>query len=257
METSVCLFLILLMILLLYAIVKPYCTKLEHFSIKSNKEGPNILFVGSAHGNEPAGYEGLKMLQSAFEKGLLKVTKGSITIIPLMNPCGKMLHLRFQPHQILIGHAIDLNRNFGKRKGDKGRCTVSREIEEAVSRADIVIDMHEGYDFHNINPESMGSCLFPGKTEWSEKLATEMVQDLNETITFSPNPSYSVLDIQFQVKKDWDDIPGTLRWYCNQHDKDYILIETTGQGDIQPLDIRALQNYQLAISACKRLGVIN
>jgi hypothetical protein len=36
-------------------------------------------------------------------------------------------------------------------------------------------------------------------------------------------------------------ILGSLNYYANQLDKDYLLIETTGQNNIQPIDIRVDQ----------------
>lgn len=244
--------------------VKPYCTNIEKYTYNSHVEGPHIVLVGSAHGNEPAGDKALRMLRDALDKKLFRLKKGKITIIPCMNPCGKKLGIRFQPHQILIGHAIDLNRNFGTLIGKQGTCTVSRKIEHILSDADFVIDMHEGYDFNNRNPNSMGSGIFPGNSKLSQDIAYEIKDELNETIVTVPpikrrwyENEYVLEDFKFKVLPDWDDIEGTLRYYCNTHGKDYILIETTGQANVQPLIVRALQHYQLAISACKKLNVLD
>ena len=48
----------------------------------------------------------------------------------------------------------------------------------------------------------------------------------------------SLIDSKHEIK-------GSLHYYANINDKNYILIETTGQNDIQPMNIRVQQGYDI------------
>lgn len=258
---------------ILYYLLKPVCTNIETFRFDSGVAGPHILLVGSVHGNEPAASVAFKQLADELRDGAKVLQKGRITILPSCNPCGKAVSMRWLPHQLLLFHAIDLNRNFAKKPNQRGRCTISRMIEDLAREADLVIDGHEGYDFVKRNPKSMGSAVYAGRSELAEKMVAKMVDDLNKTITNKPtsckgffcNPLKSltnnkidkmtVEDFHFIVNIE-PDLPGTLRWFCDGNRVPYILIETTGQADIQPLNVRANQHKILVTSALQQLGMI-
>lgn len=219
--------------------------KTERFQVNSNQ--PHIVIVASIHGNEPSGYVGMTQLVNDFRDGKLRLRKGSLTVLPLLNPCGKKLGIRWLPQQMFQFHSVDGNRSYGKAVGEEGSCPITKMVESVIKNKTLVIDMHEGWGFHKRNPESMGSGVYYGQTFPSKKVATEMTSVLNQHIPHE--------DLQF-VCKEWEDTPGTLRWYCDAHAIPYILIETSGQNNIQPIQVRANQQYTLALAALKQLQMI-
>jgi predicted deacylase len=249
MHTLIVCLIIIVIYLCIYFIVKNKCTKLEkfYFEASSTSSTPNVLLVGTAHGNEPAGSEALIKFVDMIKSGKLRLKKGSITVIPTMNPCGKKLGLRWQPHQVMTLRHIDLNRNFAKRRGEEGGCPVSNEVMKFAINKDLVIDFHEGWGFNKLQPDSMGSGIYPGSNTASHPVAKEMQTAVNSGIP----------DINKQfILRDWPDLPGTFRWFCDRQNVPYILIETTGQDDIQPIDVRVKQDLVLLIAALQKLDMI-
>lgn len=253
--------------LLLYCVVKDKCTTIERWSFTGLQPGPNILLVGATHGNEPAGGEALKELVKLFANKQLQLLRGTVTVVPVLNPCGLKLGIRYQPHNLMLGglHA-DLNRNYPKRPGEAAQCAVSKEIADEAVKHDLVIDLHEGWGFQAIDKESMGSGLYPGKSELAKRLSSQLVNDINSVImpilpSQSTDPSKVQLmtqdDFKFASKPEWPDVKGSLRWHCDTNNKHYILIETTGQNDIVPLHIRKDQALFLVMRALKHLRMIS
>ena len=173
--------------------------------------------------------------------------KGTLTVIPVLNPCGKALNIRYQPHQLMILSNTDLNRNYPTSSNEQGSCPVSKALTSTINQYDFVIDLHEGWGFHKHNPESLGSGIYPNKQELAEQVATQMGQDLNATINEQ--------DKQFVVQHI-PDIPGSLRSLCDLYNIPYVLIETSGQNNIQPLDTRANQHLTLIQSALRKLQMV-
>jgi hypothetical protein len=93
----------------------------------------------------------------------------------------------------------------------------------------------------------MGSGIYPGKTEMSHLLTDPLLHAVNQTIE---NPDY-----QF-VTKEWPDENGTLRMFCDNNDVHYTLVETSGQDNIQPLDIRVQQHLSILRALLHELKMI-
>lgn len=231
--------------LLMYVLVKRKCTKVETFSFKGKEQGPSVLIVGTTHGNEPAGGEALNRYLQMLKLQML--FKGTLTVIPLLNPCGKALGIRSQPHQLMLLSNTDLNRNYPTSTNEEGTCPVSKALTSIIKQYDFVIDLHEGWGYHQLNPESLGSGIYPNKQPLAEQVATQMGQDLNQSIN-DPTKQF--------VVKHIPDIPGSLRSLCDVYNIPYVLIETSGQNNIQPLDTRANQHLTLIQSALRQLGMI-
>jgi predicted deacylase len=102
------------------------------------------------------------------------LNNGILQIYPNPNPFGIYKNTRYQNK--LFNR--DINRNFN----DEGKCPVSKFILENIknySANDIIVDLHEGYDFHKINNRSLGSTISPTKTELSIYLSKMMINKLN------------------------------------------------------------------------------
>lgn len=257
----------LLSIVLLYAaayyLVKSVCARLETYKfVASQPSEYNVLLVGGTHGNEQAGSEALLELVRQIRSGELRLKRGSITVLPTANPCGKKLSIRFQPHQMMILRSIDLNRSYPKQRGEEGSCAVSDAIAKLSLKHNFIIDLHEGYTFNHVDPNSMGSVVFPGSSALAQKIAKQAVVELNQTITSKPSTgsklldSMSLSDFKWQDRVDWPELPGTLRWHADRNHIDYILVETTGQEDVQPMPVRVKQHLFLVKSFLRQLNML-
>ena len=223
------------------------CNQTDFFTFEGVKKGPKILIIGGTHGNEPSGNVALESLKNKIQSSKVNIQKGSLTIIPSVNPCGLKAGIRWNPGNIL--HP-DINRTYPGESGESGKCYISQKIKEIVDNSDFILDLHEGYDFYHKNPKSIGSTISPGPTSSSEKISEDMKDDVNKKIS----EGYKKFHILKYDKKDV--IGGTLSEYCRHKNKDYILIETTGQNDIQPLEIRVDQVEDIIIVLLKNMGMI-
>ena len=199
----------------------------------SGQPGPSVLVIGGTHGNEPAGAVAAFQLH----KVLLQrsIQRGRVIIIPDANKWGLRMNIRYLPAELLsfgLLGKIDLNRSYSHR-GEESRTRISYQVEELVLESDWVIDLHEGYDFHQLNPQSMGSGIYPGKTMLSKQMTHPLLDAVNQII--------QVPEYQF-ISKEWPDENGTLRMFCDEQDIHYTLVETSGQDNIQPIPVRVQQH---------------
>jgi len=208
---------------------------IEVYSMYSGKSGPCIGLLGGVHGNEPAG--------TVFIEHLVNTkyipSEGSIIAIPRANPFGLQNKKRYQNNHILTK---DINRNFEKGGGID---MTSQAIITAFEHCDIVIDFHEGWGYHISNHNSIGSSLEPSGS-LSKKIAINTVKLLNNDIH---NPAK-----KFVIRNNAScGIPNTLGCYMKEHGREYILVETTGQNNVQPLYLRVNQAYTIFNNVCKMI----
>ena len=127
---------------------------------------PQVLLVGSQHGNEPAGCLGLGQLIQHFEEGDLWLERGSLVVVPCANTFGLVNHRRgmgmFSAWRCLTLcpgldalQCADMNRHYS----EDGPCSdESARIKRLASSADFVIDFHEARDYHQ-HSSSLGALL--------------------------------------------------------------------------------------------------
>ncbi len=212
---------LIIIITVLIIVMITQCMIFRYFTIKGELPGPHSVFIGTTHGNEPAGYHALMELLSKNPK----IKKGKITIIPELNRCGRFCNFRNNP----FGD-YDINRNY------PNKTFLNQQVINIIKDADYVTDCHEGWGYHKINPNSVGSGVYPGNTIQAKHLCNDLVNYINQFISI-PNKQF--------VTKDISTIKGSLRDYCNSINKHYILVETSGINDIQPLDIRVQQQLKI------------
>jgi hypothetical protein len=208
---------------------KPFIiASLQVYEFKGPEPGPTICVIGGVHGNEPAGAAGLTDIINSYNLlGMIK--RGTLRIIPRANPWGLARNVRYQENP----KWPDINRNF---KGSYGLEPTSQEILRLFGDADLIVDFHEGWGYHRKNSDSVGSTISPTATPAAQQLAANMVNNINKTISDNePEKKFMVLP------KLSCDIPGALSCYMQLRNRNYVLIETTGQNDIQPLDLRTSQ----------------
>ena len=219
-------FIVIIVILLIY-LLKGLCENMIYHVYGKGK--PLVLLLGGVHGNEPSGCVGLKEIISEIENKEIIIKKGSLIILPCVNKCGLWWDTRTVPFRI---KNKDLNRNFPNTIFGSSKCLLSERIQNYIHAADFIIDTHEGWGFNKINSESMGSTITPSKKTYD--LGLKIVEELNKNIKSEK--------LKFGIWQKWKtDKEGTLRNYCKLLNKKYILLETSGQNNIQDIQIRKEQ----------------
>ncbi len=225
--------------------LKNICDNLEYFYYGESKPTVNktILILGGIHGNEPAGSKAIKQMMEEININNTKLNN-RIIFIPYVNYCALQLNSRQVP---FIG---DLNRKFPiiEKYNEDILHPIIKEILILIKQADFIIDFHEGWGYYKDKTGSIGSTITPTDTDLSNTMADLVYDKLNENITDN-NKKFTILidesNNNININKDKyaknEDIKYTLRYYANLIKKDYILIETSGQNDIQDLDIRISQ----------------
>jgi hypothetical protein len=240
-------FLLIIIILILNYVLNETCNtsdKLEYFVYDSNKNGPTILMIAGTHGNEPAGSYSLENLKKKLDDKKIGIKKGKLIIISSVNKCGLKLNLR------MIPFVWDLNRKyptdkFYDKEYLKNYAPINAKIVELTEQADFILDFHEGWGFHRQNKNSIGSTISPSDTDIAHNIARILFDELNKTIKddykkFMILTTKKYLGHSGYSKKP--DIVGSLSYFANSLKKNYILIETTGSNNIQPLKTRLEQN---------------
>ena len=217
---------------------------LEYFIYENSDSSikKTIMIVAGTHGNEPAGHYALKDLISDLNLGIKKINPGiRLILIPSVNYCALKVNLRYIP---FIG---DLNRKYPKTECQKITSKINRKVVELLQDTDFILDFHEGWGFNKQNSKSIGSTFTPTNTELSNDLAYILVIDINNTIQTDYKKFRIITNDETLIQNDPEiyvkneDTKGTLRYYANIINKDYILVETTGQNNIQHIDIRIEQ----------------
>lgn len=206
----------------------------------NSRNAYKVAIIAGTHGNEPAGTVALeKMIRNRMFDAMNGTTVG-VRVIPRVNEWGLKLGTR------KTLSLQDVNRNYLVRRGNvEGRESISDNVATLIQDADLIIDLHEGWGFHQLHPTSIGSTLsYSGKL--GEFLSQKAVERVNETI-------HDVKKKFIVLNSEICDIPTTLG--CARHTlkKDYILIETTGQNDIQPLSVRTQQHTVLVATILKSI----
>mgnify|MGYP003389025736 FL=1 len=196
----------------------------------TDKSSKRIIFIlGSVHGNEPAGTKACYKLIEHFNKN---PPKDKVIIMPMPNLLGYYTNNRYQ----LKPFNSDINRNFSNEGNDR----VSKIILKYVKESDLIIDLHEGYEYNIRYPKSMGSSVIPNKSKVANDLAHKMVQSVNGIIT-DKNKKFVVSN--FYDKEDCY-LPDSLACYCNRNNKNFVSIETTGlHPNKQDIDVRVKQQF--------------
>jgi len=215
------------LLLVFYILVYTWANRIDVVVLNSNQVGPTVLVVGSTHGNEPAGTVSIEHIIS---NRLFSLQRGQLILIPRPNKLGYLLNTRCLPYRIIH---TDLNRNYPRKKNENPKESISFKICELAKKADLIIDLHEGWGFHRMTPTSLGSGIYPGDTRFAIRLAYHAADAVNCSIRDQKK--------QFVVGLNNHPELHSLRSFCNLINKHYILVETTGQNNIQPIHTRRNQ----------------
>ncbi len=169
----------------------------------------NILIVGGTHGNEPA--SSLSLYRLARYLKHKNIRNSFITIIPMVNKTGFYTNNRYNNHFL---KNYDINRNYPKKY------YINTILSDMIKEYDMIIDHHEGYNYHVSNKNSIGSTISPVNFETSmlDKILNKLnkhIKSRDKKFVFNSKHSYPI---------------GSLRNYIVEKfpKKKYLLIETTG-----------------------------
>ena len=110
----------------------------KKYTFSSEKNGPNILFLGAIHGNEPAGSKAIYMVLEKFASKALTPLKGSVSFIPVSNPKAFENNIRYIDE--------NLNRIIKKYNTPKtNEQQIANELVEHIAQADVIIDLHSTF----------------------------------------------------------------------------------------------------------------
>ena len=104
---------------------------------RSSVPGPHVLIIGGVHGDE---INGIELVRRLLEQNLMmKLTKGTVMIIPLLNVYGFINFSRDVPD------GKDVNRSFPGTTGGSLASRVARVLtKNLIPHTDVIIDCHTG-----------------------------------------------------------------------------------------------------------------
>ncbi|MBE3098827.1 MAG: succinylglutamate desuccinylase/aspartoacylase family protein [Planctomycetes bacterium] len=149
-----------------------------YYILESGIPGPTLLVTGGVHGDEPAGY------RAAEEIRHWPLKRGRLIVVPRVNTPGLKAGTRWLPGEAEATR--NANRNFPKTGAPNTAVSlIVRALWEFIQAQspDWVADLHEGSDFHVVNPTSVGSSIVFFDTPEMHALAKKIQQDVNATIT--------------------------------------------------------------------------
>lgn len=231
---------------------------LKYFIFNGSKiKGKTVIILGGVHGDEPAGSVAIEQLMNKINTNELRIKTGRLILVPYVNYCALQLNKRF------IDSIGDMNRMFPTDLNSASMSPTINKIIELVNSADFVIDFHEGYDYHRLNNNSVGSTITPNDTKLSNTIASTAFDTINDAIE-TGYKKYKIIILNKYLANKYPDkysvknnfIKGSLLNYARLIKKDYVLIETTGQNDVQPLNIRVDQDMQFINVILKYFGII-
>lgn len=104
--------------------------------IRAKKPGPTVFVCAAIHGDE---LNGIDIVRRLIQSSSLKLTRGSLILVPMVNVYGVLNQSRYLPDR------RDLNRSFpGSSKGSLAGRVAHQFMTEIVARCDYGIDLHTG-----------------------------------------------------------------------------------------------------------------
>ena len=218
---------LILMIIALSIYFLSFNQKLYYKDFGNKEQRVRICLIAGVHGNEPAGSLLFhRLIKNGYFDYIASTQNIFIRVIPSVNEFGLEHNTRYQNS---LKHP-DINRTFTE-EGEIHH--LSRDLLRLLKDTTLVIDFHEAWGFHRIHPQSLGSSITITGDSDTQEVAQLIVQNVNQLIN---NPKY-----RFDVLKRICSIQNTLSCYLHKRGINYILVETSGQNDVQPVEIRQTQ----------------
>ena len=108
---------------------------LTYYHIRGQANGPHLLLLGGIHGDEICGSYALTRLAYELTAGLLTLTAGQVTIVPVANPAAYQQGTRFVQD--------NLNRIISHYPAPQfAEQSYADAIAQLIDDADVVLDLH-------------------------------------------------------------------------------------------------------------------
>jgi predicted deacylase len=137
--------------------------------------GPKLAVFGAVHGNETCGTVAIRRIQQELEQGQLSLERGTLTLVPIVNPLAYQLKRRHGDR--------NLNRNMRVTADPQDfEDRLSNVICPLLQAHDILLDLHSfytpGIPFALFGPKNNSDSLEPfAKAEEEEALALQLGVD--------------------------------------------------------------------------------
>jgi predicted deacylase len=214
------------------------------YVVEGTEPGPVVFLTGGVHGNEPAGSRAAEQIRH------WPIRRGRLIVVPKVNMLGLAVKTRWFPPLSEDAAQRDLNRNFPTSDRELPQSPVAEALWELVDqqKPDFVIDLHEGFDFHRSNANSVGSSIIFSKSDKRIALAEKMVAAVNATVE-NPQRKFELLSRSGAAK-------GSLVRACTDRLKiDSFILETTYKE--QPLSLRTRQHRRMVSTLLQGIGLID
>lgn len=151
----------------------PYST--SYYMARSARTGPAVMIVAGIHGNETASVHAARKLVRMIGKDQLRIHKGSLMIVPIVNKKAYRQRIRGVP---------DLNRTFPRKAGQAAKHTLSAALFEAARRfhPSWYLDLHEANGLSQRNAKVLGQTLISNPGSSSLPAARKVIKALNRGI---------------------------------------------------------------------------
>ena len=199
---------------------------------EGDKNAPTLLLMGGIHGDEPGAYYSTDIFLRHY-----KVTKGSVWVVPVVNPHGMFANMR--------GVYGDMNRKFAALSQNDPDYESIQNIKKLLANPEIDISMHlhDGsgywrptYQSNLLNPHKWGNCSvvdqirIDGKYGELESFVVQMVADINLRI-LNPIHRFHVHNTQTKAKNDVEQLKA-LTFFSLSLNKPALTNETSKELDV-------------------------
>ncbi|GIP52496.1 succinylglutamate desuccinylase/aspartoacylase family protein [Paenibacillus vini] len=152
----------------------PYAT--PYYVIRGESKGPHVMVVSGIHGNERASVAAAQQLANQFLTQHLKIRKGTLIIVPIVNQSAFRKNIRGVP---------DLNRTFPRKSGMAARHPLAGALYQLAKRYGLewYLDLHEANGLSQVRASSLGQTLITNPGNRSIPQARRLIKDINRTIS--------------------------------------------------------------------------
>ena len=199
---------------------------------EGDKNAPTLLLMGGIYGDEPGAYYSTDLFLRHY-----KITKGSVWVVPVVNPHGMFANMR--------GVYGDMNRKFAALSQNDPDYESIQNIKKLLANPEIDISMHlhDGsgywrptYQSNLLNPHKWGNCSvvdqirIDGKYGELESFVVQMVADINLRI-LNPIHRFHVHNTQTKAKNDVEQLKA-LTFFSLSLNKPALTNETSKELDV-------------------------
>lgn len=151
-----------------------YATR--YYDFKAERPGPAVMIISGVHGNETASIAAAKQLVQQLKTGEMHLLKGRLVIVPLVNQLAYRQKVRGRP---------DLNRQFPRRAGSKGRSGLARAVFGLAQRVSPswFLDLHEANGLSQLSSSVLGQTLITNPQSLTIPAVKRQIRKVNASIS--------------------------------------------------------------------------